>query len=345
MRCPTLLLVFLLAGSTLMAGCQGGETGQAAEAEITAEAQHSATQGGPYLLVVNKSSNTLSVVDPQTQEELKAIETGFAPHEVAVSTDRAYAYVTDYGNGAQPGNTVTVVNLESLEVERTISLAPHTRPHGIGVVSDGTFWVTTEGSAHVLHVDPGTGAILHAVETGQRTTHQLVVAEAADRVVTANIGSGNATVVNTSTGEVVAHVETGAGAEGIDVHPDGTRVYVTNREAGTVVEIDLATNQVIRTLEVGDFPIRIKVRPGGHEALVSNANGNEVVAVDLENWAVTRKLAVGAAPIGILLVPGDEMVYVANTRDDKLTIIDLVNWAVAGEVFPGDEPDGMAWTG
>ena len=343
MRCSTLMLSLFLAGSTLVSGCQGAEADPAPD--DVAEDERATARSGPYLLVVNKSSNTLSVVDPETREELKAIETGFAPHEVAVSTDRAFAYVTDYGNGAQPGNTITVVDLESMEVARTISLAPHTRPHGIGVVSDGTLWVTTEGSAHVLHVDPATGTILHAVETGQRTTHQLVVAEASHRVVTANIGSGNASVVNASTGDVVAHVETGAGAEGIDVHPDGIRVYVTNREAGTLTEIDLGTNQVTRTLEVGDFPIRVKVRPGGREALVSNANANEVVAVDLENWRVSRRLAVGAAPIGILLVPGDEIVYVANTRDDKLTIIDLESWEVVGEVFPGDEPDGMAWTG
>ncbi len=302
-------------------------------------------QEGPYLLVVNKSSNTLSVVDPDTRREVAVIPTGFAPHEVAVSNDGRMAYVTDYGTGQRPGTTITVVDLRSLEVVRAISLAPHTRPHGIDVSADGTLWVTTEGSAHVLHVDPEAGSILQAVETGQRVTHQVVIAQEADRVVTANIGGGNASVVQASTGELLGHVITGAGAEGIDVHPDGTRVYVTNRAAGTLSEIDLASNQVTRALEVGDFPIRIKVRPGGREALVSNANGNEVAAVDLVNWTVARRLPVGAAPIGILLVPGDEIAYVANTQDDKVTILDLRSWSVAGEIFPGEEPDGMAWVG
>ncbi len=241
------------------------------------------TQAAGQLLVVNKSSNSLSIVDPETRETMAEIATGFAPHEVAVSADGRFAYVTDYGTGQQAGNTITVVDLESREVVRTISLAPHTRPHGIAMVSDGTFWDTTDGSAHVLHVDPESGTILQAVETGQRTTHQVVVAEEAGRVVTANIGSGSASVVDASSGEVIAHLETGAGAEGIDVHPDGSRVYVTNRSAGTMAEIDLATSQVTRTLEVGDFPIRVKVREGGREALVSNSRGNEIAAVDLES--------------------------------------------------------------
>jgi YVTN family beta-propeller protein len=300
---------------------------------------------GPYLLVVNKSSSTLSVVNPETRMEVKVIETGYAPHEVAVSRDGGLAYVTDYGTGGEPGNTITVVDLEALEAVGKISLAPHTRPHGIEVASDGTLWVTTEGSAHVLQVDPAAGEILQAVETGQSVTHMVAVAEEAGRVVTANIGSGTATIVDPSTHSVVAHLETGAGAEGLTIHPDGRRAYVTNRSAGTLVEIDLENAVVARSMEVGDFPIRVKARPGGAELLVSNANGNEVVAVDPEEWKILRRLPVGAAPIGILITPDNQTAYVANTQDDKLTVIDLVNWAVAGEIVAGDEPDGMAWVG
>jgi YVTN family beta-propeller protein len=304
-----------------------------------------ATSTGPFLLVVNKSSSTLSVVDPSTGTEVRTFETGFAPHEVAVSRDGRFAYVTDYGTGNQPGNTLTVVDLEAMEVVGTVSLAPHTRPHGVTVASDGTLWVTTEGSAHVLQVDAHAGEVLQAIETGQAVTHMVELAEAAGRVVTANIGSGTATIVDPATGSVVAHVETGAGAEGLDIHPDGLRAFVTNRSAGTLVEVDLTTGEITRSMEVGNFPIRVKVRPGGDELLISNSRGNEVVAVDPESWEIVRRLPVGSAPIGILITPDNTVAYVANTADDKLTVIDLVNWQVAGEVATQDEPDGMAWVG
>jgi len=328
-----------LMGLAVLAGCQSGD---AAPAEGDQEAK---APSSPLLLVVNKSSNTLSVFDPVTGSQVKAFETGFAPHEVAVSHDGRFAYVTDYGTGNQPGNTITVVDFQADEVVRTVSLVPHTRPHGISVASDGTLWVTTEGSAHVLHVDPQTGAVLQAVETGQRTTHMVEIAEAAGRVVTANIGSGTATIVDPDTESVVTHVETGAGSEGLAVHPDGTRAFVTNRSAGTLVEVDLTTGLITRSMDVGNFPIRVKVRPGGDELLVSNSRGNEVVAVDPVRWEVVRRLPVGSAPIGILITPDNKVAYVANTADDKLTVIDLVNWEVAGEVATGDEPDGMAWIG
>lgn len=339
-RIPFFTLV--AAGLMTALGCSaGGDT------EVQAEGADAlgptAPVEGPYLLVVNKSSNNLSVVDPSTREVLADLETGFAPHEVAVSVDGRFAYVTDYGTGSQPGNTITVVDLSDMAVTGTISLEPHTRPHGIEVAPDGTLWVTTEGSAHVLQVDATSGRILQAVETGQAVTHMVAVAPAAGRIVTANIGSGNATIVDPVSQSVVAHVETGAGAEGLTIHPDGMHAFVTNRSAGTLVEIDLTTGEVTRSMEVGDFPIRVKARPGGAELLVSNANANEVAAVDPETWEVIRRLPVGAAPIGILITPDNETAYVANTQDDKVTVIDLVNWEVAGEIATGDEPDGMAW--
>ncbi|UCG85216.1 MAG: YncE family protein [Gemmatimonadota bacterium] len=295
------------------------------------------------LLIVNKSSNSVSIVDPSTRQEIGVVPAGFAPHEVAVSADGLLAYVTDYGTGAQPGSTITIVDLEQGISLGAMSLSPHSRPHGIVAASDGTIWVTTEGSQHVLHIDPIGRRILQEVETSQDVTHQVAISEGQQRVYTANIGSGTSTAIDARTGKVLAHIQTGAGAEGIDVSPDGDRVYVTNRVAGTLSEIDVASNQVIRTLPVGEFPIRVKMRPDGTELLVSNARGSEVVAVSVVGWRVVRRLQIGAFPVGILITPDNETAYVANTADDKVSVIDLVNWTLAGEILAGDEPDGMAW--
>ena len=125
MRMSNGFLAFILAGGLALFGCQGADA-----APESAEVQEEAPSQGAYLLVVNKSGNTLSVVDPETGVEVRTISTGFAPHEVAASADGRFAYVTDYGTGPEPGSTVTVVDLEAMEVARTISLDPHTRPHG-----------------------------------------------------------------------------------------------------------------------------------------------------------------------------------------------------------------------
>ena len=297
------------------------------------------------LLVVNKSDSSLSFVDVARGDEVGRVSTGFAPHEVAVSADGRWAYVTDYGTGPRPGRTVTVVDVPGRRVAGTVDLGEHTRPHGVTVGPDGGVWVTTEGSAHVLKLDPESRTVVLAAETGARVTHMVAVAPGHGRVYTANIGSGTVTAVDAFSGEVLAEIPTGAGAEGLAVSVDGDRIYVTNREAGTLTEIDVASNRVTRSLEVGAFPIRVEVTPDGARALVSNAQANEVAVVGLEDWRVESRIAVDAVPVGIEVVPDGRTAYVANTQADRISVIDLEEGRVTGELVAGDEPDGMAWVG
>ena len=67
------------------------------------------------LLVVNKSESTLSFVHAPSRTEVAEVETGFAPHEVALSPDGRWAYVSDYGTGPEPGNTVTIVDVAEID--------------------------------------------------------------------------------------------------------------------------------------------------------------------------------------------------------------------------------------
>lgn len=299
-------------------------------------------QDGGVLLVVNKSESTLSFIDTASGAEVAEVETGYAPHEVAVSPDGRWAYVTDYGTGPEPGTTVTIVDVAARARVGAIDLGRHTRPHGIAVTDDGALWVTTEGSAHVLKLDPATRTVVMAAETGQQVTH-MVVAAGADRVYTANIGSGTVTAVDAATGEVLTHIETGAGAEGIALAPDGDHVYVTNRSAGTLSRIAVASNTVTGALEVGAFPIRVEILPGGGRALVSNAQANELAVVRLDSLSVERRIPVGAVPVGIEVTLDGSTAYVANTEADRISVVDLTRWEVTGEVVAGDEPDGMAY--
>ena len=220
MRGPNPLFALLLAGSTLVAACAGEDAAdRRADAAVTDQAEAADTDG-PYLLVVNKSSNTLSVVDPVTGGVVKTLQTGFAPHEVV----------------------------------ETLSVAPHSRPHGVDVAADGTLWVTTEGSAHVLQLDPGSGEILQAVETGQAVTHMVAVAEEAGRVVTANIGSGTITIVDPEAWEILRRLPVGAAPIGILITPDNRTAFVANTRDDKVTVIDLVKWEVAGEIVTGDEP-------------------------------------------------------------------------------------------
>jgi YVTN family beta-propeller protein len=298
------------------------------------------TAEGGLLLVTNKSGNTVSFIDPATGQELNRLETGPNPHEVAVTPDGRLAFVANYGS-----NSLTVLDVRQQMVVGTVDLGEHTRPHGLVVSQDGaSVWVTTEGSKHLVEVDVGSLSVKRAVRTGQEVTHMVALAEGRGKAYTANIGSGTVTAIDIRSGELIRHIETGEGAEGIAVTTDEEYLLVTNRTAGTFTVVDIATDEIVRSVEVGGFPIRVEVTPDGRRALVSQYRARAVIEIELDGWRVARTLEIGSFPVGIEIRPDGKVAYVANTGDNMLTVIDLDGFDVMMTIAAGEEPDGMAWT-
>lgn len=215
------------------------------------------------LLVLNKSDNTVSLIDLSSKKVLATIPTGVGPHEVAVSPDGKIAVIANYGTGQQPGSTLTVIDVPAKKPLKTIDLGEYRRPHGVTYLKDSQVAVTAEGSKALLIVDVNTGKVLSAVPTDQNVSHMVVVAPKHQRAFVANIGSGSVTVIDLSEKKKLADIQTGAGAEGIDISADEKEVWVTNRAANTVSVIDVSSLKVTTTLDSKDFPIRVKFAPGG----------------------------------------------------------------------------------
>lgn len=301
-----------------------------------------ASGSASLLLVVNKSEDSLAVVDPATNRVVRKVAVGHAPHEVAVSRDALYAYVANYGTGREPGNTVSVVDLRSGKQVGLIDLGKYQRPHGITVASDGTLWVTTEGTQTLLGIDPKARQIKTVAVTGQRVSHMVAATADGKKLYVANIGSGTTTVVGAD-GTVLKQITCGDGTEGVDVHPNGEEVWVTNRSANTISIIDTRTDSVVATLPCAAMPIRVKFTPDGRFALVSNARSNEVAVFDVKARREIRRIHTGSAPVGVLVRPDGRLAYVANTQSDQISVLNLKEWKVVATIRPGDEPDGMAW--
>ncbi|HYN24635.1 MAG TPA: cytochrome D1 domain-containing protein [Pyrinomonadaceae bacterium] len=317
------------------------------------------------LLVLNKSDNTVSLIDLASKKAVATIPTGVGPHEVAVSPDGKTAVIANYGTGPQPGSTLTVIDVPGKKPLKTIDLGEYRRPHGIMWLRDREVAVTAEGSKALLIVDVSTGKVLSAVPTDQNVSHMVVVSPKHHRAFVANIGSGSVTVIDLIGKKKITDIQTGAGAEGIDIAPDEREVWVTNRAANTVSVIDVPSLKVAATLESKDFPIRVKFAPGGKLVLVSNARSGDVAVFDAATKKEIRRIpmqvkaneASSAAarifgtqfgqspvPVGILVAPGVGHAFVANTNADIVTMIDLKTWQIVDRLTAGKEPDGLGYS-
>ena len=317
------------------------------------------------LLVLNKSDNTVSLINLVTKTAVATIPTGAGPHEVAVSSSGKLAVIANYGTQQAPGSSLTVIGVVRKKQIKTIDLGEYRRPHGITWLDGNEILVTAEGNRALLIVDLQTGKVAAAITTDQNVSHMVALSRRYHKAFVANIGSGSVTVVDLKTRQKISDIVTGAGAEGIDISPGEREVWVTNRAANTVSVIDVITLKIVATLDSKDFPIRVKFAPGGRFVLVSNARSGDVAIFD----AVTRKevrripmllkAAEGSTtgqrifgdqfgqspvPVGILVSPKLSHAFVANTNADIVTMINLKTWEVAGRLTAGKEPDGLGYS-
>lgn len=317
-------------------------------------------EGMGTLIVASKSGNDVYFICRESGEALAILPTGLEPHEVEVSDCGRLAVVCNYGDREQPGNTLSVYDVQEGRLIRTIDLGRHTRPHGMQWIQ-GTqqLLVTAEGSRHLLVVDVALGEVVREMYTAQDVSHMVAATPDFSRAFVPSIRSGYVTVFDLDSGELIAQLYSGSGAEGIDVHPDGHEVWVTNRADNSISVFDTQSLELIATLESADFPIRAKFSPDGKYFLVSNARSGTIAIFDAAQKSLISQVKLTppppaesdqeryfaeftgtSIPIG-LVVPDHRYAYVANTRSDAVSVIDLATHEIVGHLPAGREPDGI----
>jgi DNA-binding beta-propeller fold protein YncE len=315
------------------------------------------------LLVVRKTADAIDFMDPGSGLRLASVALGHAPHEVGVSPDGRRAAVSNYGTRERPGSTLSIVDLERPRELRRIDLSPHARPHGVAWFAADRIAVTTEGSRHLLVVEPDSGRIVTAIETGQEISHMVAVSADGTRAYVTNIGSGTTTVLDLEAGRKLADVATGAGSEALALTPDDRELWVAARSDGHLAIVDTATLEVTTRLPLPGIPIRIALTPDGRTALITCAGSSELVAFDVASRRETARrkvdvplahdagqrpfaqLAAGSAlPVGLLVARDGRSAFVAATMGDRIEQYEIASLALRNSIPVAGEPDGLAST-
>jgi DNA-binding beta-propeller fold protein YncE len=314
-----------------------------------------AVAGADVLLVGNKSAHTLWALDLASGERRASFETGVGPHEVEVSPDQRFAVVSNYGERATPGNSLTVVDWPAGEVARVIDLDEDTRPHGMAFRPDGLLVVTTEGSDRLLIVDIERGEVLRRIPIGEGVGHMVALSAEGRFAWVTNITAGTLEKIDLEAGRVIGMVRTGAGAEGVAVTRDGSEVWVTNRADDTIAVIDADSLEVVALFDSIGFPIRVAMTPDGRHALVTNAVTASLAVFAVEGRTLVASIALAepgveyqdtllgssALPIGIVVHPDGSRVFVAVSGGDHVVVIETDTWEIVDRWVTGREPDAL----
>ncbi|GMW00375.1 MAG: hypothetical protein AMXMBFR84_15120 [Candidatus Hydrogenedentota bacterium] len=296
---------------------------------------------GPIFTVANKHDDTVTFIDPHTLAVLDVISTGPNPHEMCITPDQRFMYLSNY---EAPGDTISVVDLTQRKHIKQIKTGEYTRIHGATMAPDGKHAYFTAGqTGFVVEVDTATHEVTRAIPTHGKISHMVLVSPDNERLYTANIESQTVSVIDRKSGELMKQIPCGKGVEGMAFTPDGKHLWAANQSGGSITIIDLATHEPIETFPCPGMPVRIKFTKDGTKALVPSwTEKGELIVIDVTTRTELKRIAVGPFAIGVELTPDEKRAFVGCEHLDGLHVIDMGKLEVEKVLKTGDGPDPMS---
>jgi YVTN family beta-propeller protein len=317
------------------------------------------------LLVLEKGSNTLAIINSGSLQVSARVPSGPDPHEVIASSDGTRAYISNYGGEGGSLNFISIVDLTTRKPLPPIDLGALHSAHGLDF-QGGELYFTAETNKVIGRYDPIAQKIDWVMGTGQNRTHMILVAPDLEHIYTSNVASGTISILRTQMRSLgpapragaprkvweVTNIPAGRGAEGFDISPDGKQIWAANAQDGTITVIDVAGMKVLQT-----FPVavkganRLKFSLDGRLVLVTGlgtfgpgqaSGGNNLVVLEAASHRLIKAFQLGGGSAGILMDPAGSRAFVAVNQGGKVAVIDLRTLQISGEVA-ANQPDGMAW--
>lgn len=298
------------------------------------------------VVVTNKAPATATIIDVATGATLATLPTGHGPHEIVLSQDGSTAVITDYGTGARPGSTLTVIDVPARRVVRTIPLGSYTRPHGLVFLpGDSIVAVTSEAAQAVVLVHVSRGDVVRAAKTNKSGSHMVGVASDGVQAWTGDIGSNTVTELDLTTGRVMRSIDVPAQPEAINITPDGSEVWVGSNGTGKVSVVDTYMGSVVTAAEGFRWPYRVLFTPDAETVLLPDYTGDALRFVTRRTRKEIGRIDFPqGGPQGITVTSDGRYALLSLSREARVAVIDIAARTVVGYVPVGETPDGVVFT-
>ncbi len=305
------------------------------------------TQGRDVVVVVQKNDHSLGFFDFPSGTELARVGVPDYPHEFAISPDGRHAYSCHFGlklaeDEGPGGNEISVVDLEEMRYERSISCGEWRRPHGIAFDERGCLYVLSEGRSALLVIpDPLSGAIDRVLPTAGHGSHIVAVTRDGALAFCSNMVSDTLSVLapHGDTADPVV-LDTGKRPEGSAFDAAEQRLLVCNRESADLTVIDVAGKRVIGRIATPAGPVRI-ARIAAARFAVACYHDCSIIVVDADAGKLTQRIALPGKPVSIGIDPHSGLAL-AGLLPSGLAIADLASGELTRTIATRAGPDPMA---
>lgn len=312
------------------------------------------------LVVANRGGGSISLIDLETRLEVARLPIGpIIPHEVAVSPDGRLVLTGEYGPESEHGQHVVLIDLVNAEIVGRIDLGPNSRPHTALFHPDGRHALATmQDSDQVALIDLEQMNVVRTYPTGGREGHMVRVSPDGSRAyVTSRLGDGTLSVIFLDEDRPPVVIETGPGAEGLSVSPDGSEVWVANRQEESISVVDTDSLEVIARIDSNPYAGRVEISADGEYAVAPNGGGGGqpvpqmLRLFDVDDHEVVAEIPLrddgqpGTGNFGVMIHEG--FAFVSEPGRGTIRLYELDDF---GESAPDvlasahEGPDGLAWS-
>ncbi|PCJ28007.1 MAG: hypothetical protein COA96_02265 [SAR86 cluster bacterium] len=294
------------------------------------------------LIVLNKNGHNASFIDLGSGEMLATLPTGQGPHELIVTDDGRWAIGTDYAGG----NSLTVFDVENLEVEKTINLDKYPRPHGILFLpGQEEVIVTSELSSSLVIVNFRTGEVVRTIDTNQNGSHMVAVSEDGRVAYTSNGNSNSVSVIDIPGGQFIKAIDVPKRPEAISTNKSGSEIWVGSNDESVVSIISPQDESVIAQWSGFEWPYRILLTDDERYAIMPDLGNGKLRFFDVVSRTELGSIDLRqASPQGVTLYSDDRTLFLSLSAENKVLVIDIESREVLGEYLTGEAPDGIAYS-
>ena len=244
----------------------------------------------------------------------------------------------------ETGNSVSVINLNTNQVEATIKVG--NRPRGIGKAPDGSvIYVAVSGENAIAVIDPTTLKVLRKFSSGPDP--ETFAVHPNGNLYISNEENAKASVFDPKSGKLVAEIKVGIEPEGVAIAPDGTRAIVTSESTNMLHVIAIPEHKIVANILVGARPRSVSFSADSKIAYATSEIGGEVKKVDVASGKIIGRAPLAddkAKPKDILPSRDGKRLFVAGGRANRVFVLDERTLDILNQIPVGKRVWGLALT-
>jgi YVTN family beta-propeller protein len=279
------------------------------------------------LAIVEKKAGAVGFYSAEGKR-LAGVKVGEHPHEIVLSPDKRYAYISDNGilwmqYAGEGGNTISIVDMKERRKAGTIDLGSYRRPHGMALDPQRNRLLSTiENPDGLLLIDLTTRKVLRKYDVGGEDPHMVVLSPDGQYAFVSNTSTATVAAIHLDSGKTKL-IPVDKRPQGAMRSLDGKSLYVTCSEGNSIVILDIAKQEITGRIPTGKGPGRVAVTPDGKTLVYNLQPGEGIGFADLASMKQTHEIRLPGPPLSLIMSSDGRYVYTGVQDKDTVVAVSV----------------------